>query len=133
MIKSDKGFEKEVSDLLCKEYKTQKVKLSEINSKEKRIDKKIFEAKVDYLKLNITIGSDLENLYRNTKTLNELLPNYTCRAEHFFRKKNRDIFIQEYFEGESLDELIDKNKISEKDLNELISRIFNIFSSIEIK
>lgn len=133
MIKSDKGFEKEVSDLLCKEYKTQKVKLSEINSKEKRIDKKIFEAKVDYLKLHITIGSDLENLYRNTKTLNELLPNYTCRAEHFFRKKNRDIFIQEYFEGESLDELIDKNKISEKDLNELISRIFNIFSSIEIK
>ena len=133
MVESYEGFEKEISDLLCKKYKTQKVKLTEINSKEQRTDKKIFQATVDYLKLHITIGNDLQNLYRNTKALNQLIPKYTCSAKHYFRKKNKDIFIQEYFEGKSLDELIDRNVISTKDLNDLISRIFNIFSSIEIK
>ena len=40
MVESYEGFEKELNDLLCKKYKTQKVKLSEINSKEQRTDKK---------------------------------------------------------------------------------------------
>lgn len=133
MVVPEDGIEKEVIDLLCREYITQKVKLKEIISEEKRSDKKIFSATVNNIRLHITTGSNLEKTYNNTKILNQLIPELTCKPILYHKRQNSDIFIQEYFEGKKLDELIDKNEISTLELCNLISRIFIIFSSLETK
>ena len=44
MVESEDIIEERVRDLLCKEFKTRKIKLRVINSAEKRTDKKIFKA-----------------------------------------------------------------------------------------
>ena len=127
---------KEIFDLLPDDFKQQITKdsLKELDeSKSKSLARKRFykvRTKNEQF-IHISCGKSLKSTFENSQSLNEILPEITCKPLFFIEGKNFSLFAQEYFQGHPVDEAYERGLISEEGLNRILKKIKGEFKKTE--
>jgi len=127
---------KEIFDLLPDDFKQQITKdsLKELDeSKSKSLARKRFykvRTKNEQF-IHISCGKSLKSTFENSQSLNEILPEITCKPLFFIEGKNFSLFAQEHFQGHPVDEAYVRGLISEEGLNRILKKIKGEFEKTE--
>jgi GT2 family glycosyltransferase len=118
----------EIFDLLPHNFKQEITKdsLKELDeSKSKNLVRKRFykvRTKNEQF-IHLSCGKSLRSTFENSQSLNEILPEITCKPLFIEEGENFSLFAQEYFQGLPVDKAYEKGLISEDGLNQILSKI----------
>lgn len=80
---------------------------------------------------HVTVANDLESTYQNSLKFHTAAPSLACKPISYIEEEGLEVYIQEYSDGSTLQELITKNKLSDNELNEIIADLASSLTDLE--
>lgn len=82
--------------------------------------------------IHLTLAPHLDEVFRKTSIINEILPRYTCKPLFLKKSENFDLFGQEFFSGSPIDERFVLGKVTESQVSDIVKKLYeNLNSSKE--
>ena len=76
---------------------------------------------------HITLCDSDDNIFDQSKLYANAYKELSVRPISFIKKENKALFIQEYFEGKTIDDLYEKNEIKVDDVNCILEHIIDVY------
>ena len=102
-----------------------------IYEKRNKNNKRFFKIELKNKLIHLTCGYGLDNLYKRSNKIYELLPANSCKPLFLYNFNGIFLFGQEYFEGKSLSYLIKRNLLTDVTIDRVLSQIDELYLSIE--
>ncbi|MFL2913369.1 MAG: hypothetical protein ACJZ64_01900 [Opitutales bacterium] len=81
--------------------------------------------------LHLSYGRELGDLFLKSKSFNKALPKHSCRPVFIVNDGNSQLFGQEFFEGESLEDRLARSGKSNGEISDVLMEVMNVLDSIE--
>jgi GT2 family glycosyltransferase/SAM-dependent methyltransferase len=81
--------------------------------------------------LHLTCGFDLKQTYERAKAFHAKLPKLTCEPVFLSEDKEFDLFGQEFFAGQPIDESLVSGRTSEQEVTEILEKLRIALESLE--
>jgi O-antigen biosynthesis protein len=82
--------------------------------------------------LHLTCGFDLKQTYERSNSFHQKLPELTCKPFFISEGKEFDLFGQEFFEGQPIDQSLLLGKTSEQEVTEILDKLHIALKSLEV-
>ena len=105
--------------------------LNEIVYDRRESEKRYYSLSIKDVKtFHITICDSAHNIFNKSKLYQNTYEEFSVKPISFIKKENKTLFIQEYFEGKTLDELYEKNEIEIDNVNYILEHIFDVYRNV---